>query len=203
MKNILVIIMLLSGAMYAQVQVGNTTLEKREVVYGLDVPWEIKWGSDNFLWVTERSGIVSRIDVQTGEKHVILDIQNIVTTESESGLLGMEFHPDFEDNGILFLVYTYYQGFNIKERIVAYTYNTLLDYLENEQILLDNISGYSTHIGSRIHTLGDYTMLISTGDAQDQSASQDQTVCCQLCALKENGNGAVRICSSESFQSGP
>ena len=176
MKNILVIIMLLSGAMYAQVQVGNTTLEKREVVYGLDVPWEIKWGSDNFLWVTERSGIVSRIDVQTGEKHVILDIQNIVTTESESGLLGMEFHPDFEDNGILFLVYTYYQGFNIKERIVAYTYNTLLDFLENEQILLDNISGYSTHIGSRIHTLDDYTMLISTGDAQDQSASQDQTV---------------------------
>ena len=159
----------------AQIQIGSTTLEEREVVNGLDVPWEIKWGPDNFLWVTERSGIVSRVDVQTGEKYVILDIQNVVSTESESGLLGMEFHPDFDNNGILFLVYTYYQGFNIEERIVAYTYNSSLDDLENEQILLDNISGYSTHVGSRIHTLDDYTMLISTGDAQDQSASQDQS----------------------------
>ena len=76
---ILLFVTLLFSNTFAQVQVGNTTLEKREVVYGLDVPWEIKWGSDNFLWVTERSGIVSRIDVQTGEKHVILDIQNILT----------------------------------------------------------------------------------------------------------------------------
>lgn len=175
MRQVLVFFILISSMLNAQHQVGSTTLNEREVVDGLDVPWEIKWGPDNFLWVTERSGIVSRINVDTGEKHVILDIQNTVTTESESGLLGMEFHPDFETNGILFLVYTYYQGWNIQERIVAYYYNSSIDYLENEQILLDNINGNSTHIGSRLHTLDDYTLLISTGDAQDQPASQDQS----------------------------
>ncbi len=175
MKKITILIILIGGFLNAQVQVGSTTLEEREVVNGLDVPWEIKWGPDDFLWITERSGLVSRINVETGEKHVILNIESVVTTESESGLLGMEFHPDFENNQVLFLVYTYYQGWQIKERLVAYTYNSNLDILENEQILLNNINGYSTHIGCRLHVLSDYTMLMSTGDAQDQSASQDIT----------------------------
>ena len=145
---------------------------------GLDVPWEIKWGPDGFLWITERSGIVSRINVETGEEHVILDIEDVVSTESESGLLGMEFHPDFDSNGILFIAYTYYQNpnngnYNIKERLVSYNYDVLQDALINEQILLNNINGYSTHIGCRLHVLSDYTMLMSTGDAQDQPASQN------------------------------
>ena len=88
--------------------------------------------SQDFLWITERSGLVSRINIATGEKHIILDIENIVTTESESGLLGMEFHPNFETNPLVFIVYTYYQGFYIKERLSAFTYNSEQDVLEGE-----------------------------------------------------------------------
>ena len=66
-----------------------------EIIDGLDVPWEMKWGPDGFIWITERDGIVSRINVDTGEKHVILDIQNQVWQSSESGMLGMEIHPNF------------------------------------------------------------------------------------------------------------
>ena len=174
MKKLLIFITLITGFVYSQThQVGSTTLQEREVVGNLDVPWEIKWGPDGYLWITERSGLVSRINVETGEKHVILDISNIVSTESESGLLGMEFHPDFENNHILFLVYTYYQGFSIRERLVAYTYDEVSDALINSQILINGIDGYSTHIGCRLHALDDNTMLMSTGDAQDQPASQD------------------------------
>ncbi len=124
--------------------------------------------------MTERPGIVSRVDVETGEKHVILNIENFVFSgNNEAGLLGMEFHPNFQENKLIFLTYTYLQGSNIEERIVAYTYNPISDVLENEQILLDNINGNTTHIGSRILALDDQTILISTGDAQDQSSSQD------------------------------
>ena len=59
---------------FAQIQVGNTTLTEREVIGGLDVPWEIKWGPDNHIWVTERSGIVSRVNVETGEQFIILSL---------------------------------------------------------------------------------------------------------------------------------
>ena len=159
---------------FAQITVGNTTLQVREVIGNLDIPWEIKWGYDGFIWMTERPGIVSRVNVETGEKNVILDIQNTVYSgNNEAGLLGMEFHPEFSTNHILFMTYTFIQGNQIKERLSSYTYNINSETLENEQILLNNINGYTTHIGSRILALEDLTILISTGDAQDQPASQD------------------------------
>lgn len=158
----------------SQVTVGNTTLSEREVIGNLNIPWEIKWGYDGYIWMTERPGIVSRVNVETGEKKVILNIENrVYSGNNEAGLLGMEFHPDFEQKHILFMTYTYSLGNQIKERLSAFTYNTVSGMLENEQILLNNINGYTTHIGSRILALNDYTILISTGDAQDQPASQD------------------------------
>ena len=185
MKKITIILSLLfiSNITFSQetVQVGDTELEVREVIGNLDVPWEIKWGPDsngeqNFIWITERAGIVSRINVESGEKIEILNLTSIVTTESESGMLGMEFHPDFENNSTVFIVYTYYQGWNIKERLSAFSYNSNLEILENEQILIDGITGYSTHNGSRIHALEDNTLLMSTGDAQNQSDSQNVNI---------------------------
>ncbi len=159
---------------FAQITVGNTTLQVREVIGNLDIPWEIKWGYDGFIWMTERPGIVSRVNVETGEKNIILDIQNSVYSgNNEAGLLGMEFHPEFSTNHILFMTYTFIQGNQIKERLSSFTYNVNSETLENEQILLNNINGYTTHIGSRILALEDLTILISTGDAQDQPASQD------------------------------
>ena len=171
---LLAIFICFSYKINAQLIVGNSTLEQREIINGLNIPWEIKWGSDGYIWMTERPGIISRVNVDTGQKNVILDIQNTVYSgNNEAGLLGMEFHPDFSDNHILFITYTYIQGNQIKERLSSYSYNESSDILENEEVLLDNINGYTTHIGSRILALDDYTILISTGDAQDQPASQD------------------------------
>jgi len=159
------------------VNVGNTTLNVREVINNLSIPWEIKWGPDGYIWMTERPGIVSRVNVESGEKKVILDIQDLTYssyTNSEAGLLGFEFHPSFTSNKILFLVYTYTTSSGqIKERLVSYNYDETLDKLKNEEILIDNINGWTTHVGCRILALDDNTILISTGDAQDQSSSQN------------------------------
>ena len=108
------------------------------------------------------------------KKMQILDIQNTVYSgNNEAGLLGMEFHPEFATNHILFITYTYTPKSNKRTFVFFFIYNTSSEMLENEQILLNNINGYTTHIGSRILALEDLTILISTGDAQDQPASQD------------------------------
>ena len=173
MKKILILITLISMQLAAQIQVGSTTLEEREVINGLDVPWEIKWGPDNFLWVTEREGIVSRIDVETGEKHIILDIQNDIWDSNEAGLLGMEIHPEFNNGSpYIFLAYTYVSN-GAKEKIVYYEYDFVSDQLVNEVVLLDGLDGNSTHVGCRLMALDDLTMFITTGDAQNWNASQD------------------------------
>ena len=70
MKSQLIIclICLTSLNTFGQINVGNTTLQEREVIGNLDIPWEIKWGYDGFIWMTERPGVVSRVSVETGEK---------------------------------------------------------------------------------------------------------------------------------------
>ena len=128
------------------------------------------------LWITERFGRISRIDPETGDQDIILDISDIVSTGGESGLLGLVLHPDFETNPYVYTAYTYMDGSNKLERIVRYEYDG--SELVNEFILLDNIQGNTTHIGCRLLITPDYKLLITTGDAQNQPAAQnlDQSV---------------------------
>src|SRR5690349_2269928 len=60
----------------------------------LNHPWEILWGPDNFIWMTERNGTISRVNPATGAVTSLLTITD-VTAQGEGGLLGMVLHPDF------------------------------------------------------------------------------------------------------------
>ena len=174
MKKILAVsLCLLSFQLFSQsnITVGSTTVEVDTIYTGLDIPWEIIYGPDGFIWTTERKGIISRIDPVAHTKTVILNIVSSVYQNSESGLLGMALHPDFATTPEVFLAYTYGSFSNIKEKVVKYTYNGTS--LVNEVILIDNIIGNTTHNGSRIAILPDNTLLFSTGDAQNQSLPQD------------------------------
>ena len=181
MKTILSFLLLITlsiNSVFSQdiITVGNTELEVREVISGLDVPWEMKWGPDGFLWITERDGLVSRVNVDTGEKNVILDITNQVWQSSEAGLLGMEIHPEFNNGSpYVFLVYTYLSS-GQKEKVVYYEYDANNDQLINETVLLGNIPANPTHSGSRLLILDDLTMLVTTGDVQDWMDSQNLDV---------------------------
>lgn len=148
----------------------STTLTIDTVITGLDVPWEIAWGNDGWVWCTERYGMVSRIDPNTGTKDTILDIDSIVYSSGESGLLGMALHPDFADTPNVYLVYTYVSG-TIKERMVRYEYNGTS--LVNPHIMIDNITGNTTHDGSRLVIGPDYKLYMTTGEAQNQPQSQN------------------------------
>jgi len=155
----------------AQITIGNTTLDSATVVTGLEVPWEITWGPDNWIWMTERYGRVSRVNPENGTQNILLDLTEDVFHQSEAGLLGLTLHPDFEDTAQVFIVYTYIGEGNIKEKLVRYDYDN--NKLVNPLTLIDNIPGGSTHDGSRLLILPDYTILMTTGDAQNQSFPQN------------------------------
>ncbi|MBL7788117.1 MAG: PQQ-dependent sugar dehydrogenase [Chitinophagales bacterium] len=148
----------------------STIVQVTVLATNQDVPWEILWGPDNWLWMTERGGTISRMNPDTGEKIPLFTIPDCYE-QQESGLLGMVLHPDFVNQPYVYLVYNYLQGFQIKERLVRYTYNGTT--FTDPFIMLNSISGNSTHIGSRLLILPDSTLLMTTGDAQDQPASQD------------------------------
>ena len=42
---------------------------------GLDAPWDMVWGPDNYIWVTERQGKkITRVNHETGDKKDVDDI---------------------------------------------------------------------------------------------------------------------------------
>jgi len=155
--------------LYSQIMIGTTEVDTNSVVTGVDTPWEILWGPDHHIWLTERPGHVSRLNPETGEHNYLLTITD-VHEESESGLLGMALHPDFPDTPFVYLVYNYYSG-GIKERVVRYTYNGTI--LINPFTLLENIGGAGNHDGSRLIIDQNYKLYVTTGDATNPSTAQN------------------------------
>lgn len=166
-----VLFLFINNPFYTQVYIGETEVDTTTIITGLDIPWEIQWGPDGYIWTTERFGRISRIDPGSGTQDVILDISDQVYQSGESGLLGMVLHPDFENEPFIYTAYTYNSSGQIFEKIVRFTYQD--GELINEFILLDNIQGNSTHDGCRMIILPDNTLLLSTGDAQNQPAAQN------------------------------
>lgn len=185
MKRLVLLFSIVSFSATAQVVDADFTATV--VATKLHVPWEILWGPDDKIWFTERSGQgqsatqpgvngkVKRVDPVTGTIETLLTISDSYETQ-ESGVLGMAIHPDFKTTKPwVYVVYTYQKTSatnGIVERLVRYTYQN--NQLINPVILLDDILGNTTHVGSRLFFLPDKTLLMSTGEAQNQPLAQDK-----------------------------
>ena len=157
------------------IQLDSTILGTRTIISGLNVPWEITWGPDQWIWFTEQDGRVSRVDPKTGKREILLDLAKDMTdvfTERTPGLLGMAIHPEFTDYPFVFLNYLYKSEKNgeTSSKLVRYTFSkdTLLDPL----VLLEIPRG-SGHNGARVTIAPDGKVMWSTGDAHKGEESQN------------------------------
>lgn len=142
------------------------------VAQNLDTPWEMVFLPDGSIFVTERKGTVRLIDPSgTLQENPIATISS-VREIGEGGLLGMALHPEFAENNLLYLYYTYAgEGNNSLNRVVRMTYEK--GSLQNEQIIVDAIPGAANHNGGRIAFGPDNYLYITTGDAQEPSLAQN------------------------------
>lgn len=175
MKNIILLFTFCLGiattAIAQDVTIGNTTLTQTDLVTGIQVPWEILWGADDHIWITERRGRVLRVDPNNGNTETILNIQSQVESGGEPGMLGMALHPDFLNSPQVFIAYTYSQGWNVKIRISQFDWDGSM--LSNETTVLEDIEGGGIHCGTRLLFLPDGTLMATTGDGGDTSLPQN------------------------------
>jgi glucose/arabinose dehydrogenase len=143
----------------------------RVVKKGLNYPWEIIWGKDNHIWMTERDGKISSIDPANGNTIFSFTISD-VEARNEGGLLGMALHPDFQHNGLLYVVYDYKKGFEHLEKLVRFTFAN--NALSHPVVLLDGIVGSTNHNGSRLWITNDANpkIFMTTGDAFNSDLAQ-------------------------------
>lgn len=151
---------------------GAVELKDTVIAQNLSHPWEILWGPDNNIWITERGGRVSRLNPTTGVVTPLITIGDVVAN-NEGGLLGMALHPSFNTTPQVFVVYNYNNASNYREKLVRYTFNGTT--LVNPVILRDNIAAASIHNGSRIVIVND-KIFLSTGDASTQASAQNASL---------------------------
>lgn len=141
------------------------------VTSGLDTPWDMIWGPDSTIWVSERGGRISRIDPKTGRRTSLGEVVG-VAARGESGLMGIALHPDFPREPWVYAMHTYDAG-GLHNRLVRVRWSG--SKFDTQQVLLDGIPGNFIHNGSRIVVGPDRMLYITTGDAGDADQAQDST----------------------------
>jgi len=142
------------------------------LVSGLATPWDLVWGPDSMIWVSERGGTISRVDPRTGNRTVAGKLT--VRESGESGLMGIAFHPDFANQPFLYAMHSYAaQDGSTMNHLVRMRWNGTA--LGVPTVLLDGIIGASIHNGSRLAFGPDKMLYVTTGDAGATVHAQDRS----------------------------
>jgi PQQ-dependent dehydrogenase (s-GDH family) len=145
---------------------------QRVVATGLQGPWELRWGPDGRLWVTERTGKrITRINPADGSKTVALTIPGVHQSVEQDGLLGMAFHPELLRGTGADYVYVYFTyAVNPPPEVIRrgmirrYTYDPSTQMLGSPVDLLTGLPVHNDHISGRLAFGPDQKLYLSVGD---------------------------------------
>lgn len=111
------------------------------------------------LFIVEQAGLVKAWDGNTATTY--LDITGRVQAGGERGLLGLAFHPDFPDNGRLFVHYTDRNGDTV---LSEFRDDGGRADAGSERILLQEEQPYSNHNGGMVAFGPDGMLYLALGD---------------------------------------
>jgi PQQ-dependent dehydrogenase (s-GDH family) len=183
MRLLAAVIVCVSGALvicaqtpFADLGVDSNTSERfaRRVVTNARLldPWDLQWGPDGHLWVTERSAkSIVRIDPATGAKSTLVTIDDSYRDATQDGVLGLALHPGFlknrgEDHAYVSFVYDADpgRGHLRRMRLRRYTYDARAGVLGSPLDLLSDLPSYEDHAGGRLVIGADQKLYLTIGD---------------------------------------
>ncbi len=132
----------------------------------LNIPWELEFLPNGDMLVTERSGRLLRI----GTDRKAIEVAG-VAHRGEGGLLGLALHPDFSQNGFIYLYLTTSADGDLTNQVERYKLDDTT--LSNRKIIISGIPGASIHDGGRITFGPDGMLYITTGDAGTEENAQN------------------------------
>ena len=142
----------------------------RVVASGFEDPWEVTYGPDGWLWLTERVGKrVVRVDPSSGARKVAITIDEVQQELAQDGLLGLALHPRLlRGSNYVYVMYTYDADLGPaaerRAKIRRYTYDPATQQLGEPVDLLTNLPHGPDHGASRIVFGPDAKLYASRGD---------------------------------------
>jgi len=142
----------------------------RVVAGGFEDPWEVTYGPDGWLWITERVGKrVVRVDPASGARKVAITIDEVQQQLAQDGLLGLALHPQLlRGSNYVYVMYTYDAdpgpAAERRSKIRRYTYDATTQQLGEPVDLLTNLPHGPDHGASRIVFGPDGKLYASRGD---------------------------------------
>jgi PQQ-dependent dehydrogenase (s-GDH family) len=142
----------------------------RVVATGFEDPWEVAYGPDGFLWITERVGKrVVRVDPANGSRTVAVRIDEVYQTLPQDGLLGLVLHPQLlRGSNYVYLMYTYDGDAGPAEqrraKIRRYSFDAASEQLQDPVDLLTDLPHGPDHGASRLAFGPDDKLYASRGD---------------------------------------
>jgi aldose sugar dehydrogenase len=147
------------------------------VASGLEVPWGMTWLPDGDMLVAERSGELFRFRNGT----LINQIEGLpdIYDHGQGGLMDIRLHPDYGNNGWIYLAYSTYgpegssEGGNTAIMRARLQDNTLVD--KEELFKGTPYSRSGVHFGCRMVFGNDGYLYFSIGDRGKKDNAQDLT----------------------------
>ena len=141
-------------------------LDLRMVARGFDAPLGVANAGDGSgrLFVVEQGGRVISLDPKNGAQTEFLDLSDQTAPGGEQGLLGLAFHPDFEDNGRLFVNHTDPAGDTVIAEYTASPPDAGTVESSSRRVLLTFDQPYPNHNGGGLAFGPDGALYISSGD---------------------------------------
>jgi len=136
------------------------------VATGLENPLGLTHAGDGSgrLFILEQPGLIRVVQNWELRATAFLDIQDrVVDSQNEQGLLGLAFHPNFEENGFFFVNYTGKGGHTYISRFSITADPNLAD-PDSEKVLLKIEQPYANHNGGHLLFGPDGYLYIGTGD---------------------------------------
>ena len=147
-------------------------LRLEQVAADLGIPWGLCFISANQLLVTDRSGPIRRVDVDTG-KVTLLKNGPEVLAEGQGGLLDVAISPSFNKDGWIY--FTYVKSIDgLGATVLARAKLNAETFTNWQELLVTNsVTTTSHHFGSRITFDGNDHVYFSVGDRGIRDNAQD------------------------------
>ena len=179
-----------------------------ELAYsGFSSPLDMSHAGDGSgrLFVAEKSGRVRIIDSNGSTlSSPFLNISDKVFNSGERGLLGMAFHPDYANNGYLFLHYSDDNGDTQVSRFTVNSNDPNLIDTSTEESIITVVQPRSNHNGGSIEFGPDGYLYIALGDSggggdPDNAAQNPQSLLGKMLRLDVNNGLPYSIPANNPF----